>query len=54
MEIVKKEPRKDCPSGGKQSYEPPKAGLVPLKLEERLLSCFKLMGSPPCYGGYNS
>jgi hypothetical protein len=36
-------------SSGKQPYEPPEAVSVPLKLEERLLSCGKFEFGPGCY-----
>ncbi len=34
------------PSSAKQPYEPPRASFVPLKLEERLLSCAKASPDP--------
>jgi hypothetical protein len=41
MESRKIEPS-GRPSSAKQPYEPPRAILVPLKLEERLLTCRKV------------
>jgi hypothetical protein len=35
------EPQTEAQITPKQPYEPPKATFVPLKLEERLLQCFK-------------
>ena len=41
-------PQSETPVTQKLSYEPPKATFVPLKLEERLLTCTKTMDK--CFG----
>jgi hypothetical protein len=35
----------------KQTYEPPKATFVPIKIEERLLACTCKAGVKACYSG---
>ena len=41
-------PQSETPVTQKLAYEPPKATFVPLKLEERLLTCTKTMTD--CFG----
>lgn len=41
-------PQSETPVTQKLSYEPPKATFVPLKLEERLLTCTKTFDD--CWG----
>jgi len=41
-------PQSETPVTQKLPYEPPKATFVPLKLEERLLTCDKTMNT--CFG----
>lgn len=52
MEIGKTEPMDASRLNGKEPYEPPKATLVRMKMEERLLSCAKVVVC--CIGGFNS
>jgi len=40
--VLPTKPQSDSPMTPKPDYAPPRATFVPLKLEERLLSCFKV------------
>jgi len=45
--VIPTEPKSETLDKPRQPYTPPKATFVPLKLEERLLSCGKLTGGGP-------
>ncbi|MBN1381361.1 MAG: hypothetical protein JXA41_06785 [Deltaproteobacteria bacterium] len=40
---MEKSNEKEIEKTDKEQYEPPKATFVPLKIEERLMACLKLM-----------
>ena len=42
--VLSTKPQSDLPKTQKQGYAPPKATFIPLKLEERLVACTKLVG----------
>lgn len=43
-----KEQKRQQPVAERQPYEPPKATFVPLKLEERLMTCDKTLSTYIC------